>query len=70
MVYANLMKSISMKILVLLAVLAGGVIAARASDLSDCVGDCGVSWNSCFGTTTFAEYLDRIAGYVAEELNF
>jgi hypothetical protein len=49
MVYASRMTSISMKIILLLAVLAGGV---SASDLPDCVGDYDVSWNNCFGTYT------------------
>ena len=43
------MKNTSMKIILLLAVLAGGV---SASDLPDCVGDYDVSWNNCFGIYT------------------
>jgi hypothetical protein len=49
MLYANRMKSISMKIILLLAVLAGGV---SASDLPDCPTDENASWNNCFGTYT------------------
>ena len=47
------MKSTSMKIAVLLAGLAGGVSAAGASDLPDCVGDDSANWNNCFGTYTW-----------------
>ena len=46
MVYAHLMKNLSIKILVLLAGLAGG---ASASDLPDCPTDGGVRWHNCFG---------------------
>ena len=52
------MKSVSMKIILLLAVLAGGV---SASDLPDCVGDDYSTWNNCFGTRTF-DYGHKYAG--------
>ena len=45
------MKSISIKFLVLLAGLAGGV---SASDLPACPTDDGVRWHNCFGTSTSA----------------
>ena len=41
-----------MKIVLLLAVLAGGV---SASDLPDCVGDRYGTWNNCFGTYTWPD---------------
>ena len=61
MIYANRMKSTSMKIAVLLAGLAGGVSAAGASDLPDCVGDDSANWNNCFGTYTWP-YGDKYVG--------
>ena len=47
------MKNLSIKILVLLVGLAGGVSTAGASDLPDCVGDDYSTWNNCFGTYTW-----------------
>ena len=55
------MKNLSIKILVLLVGLAGGVSAAGASDLPDCVGDDYSTWNNCFGTRTF-DYGHKYAG--------
>ena len=53
MVYANQMINSSMKIIVLLAGLAGCVSAASASDLPDCVGDDSDNWKNCFGTESW-----------------
>ena len=64
MVYDNRMKNTSMKIILLLAVLAGGV---SASDLPECVGDrFGDRWNNCFGTYTY----DNGNKYVGEFKDF
>jgi hypothetical protein len=52
MVYAKTMRNTFMKIVLLLAVLAGGV---SASDLPDCVGDRYGTWNNCFGTYTWPD---------------
>ena len=49
------MKNMSMKIVVVLAVLAAGVSAAGASDLPDCPTDQNASWNNCIGTYTTSD---------------
>ena len=50
-----------MKIILLIAVLVGGVSAASASDLPDCPTDENARWNNCFGT-----YTDEYGEYVGE----
>ena len=63
------MKSISMKIVVLLAGLAGGVSAASASDLPDCPTDVNVIWHNCFGILTDASGAKYVGDWKYDKFN-
>ena len=63
------MKNMSMKIVVVLAVLAAGVSAAGASDLPDCPTDQNASWNNCIGTYTTSDGDKYVGEWEADSRN-